>query len=245
MTKKKEVAVQQDKFPVGMEEYANAGMENMEADDYAIPFIKIVQKSSPVIDTKPEARPGMFLNSVSGDLYSELILIPCGFKKEIVQWADRDSGEGIRGSHPWDTPLMAETVPDDKGLPTFPEGHEFAGDCLIETRYHYVYCVVPETGETFPALISMSSTQHKRSKRWVSLMGTRKMEIDGQRRAAPSFAYTYKAQTEMESRDNYTWYSWVITTDEPVSQDWLLAECIALYKSVQADNIKVAEETRD
>jgi hypothetical protein len=241
----KEVAVKEDQFPAGLEEFADAGMENMSAEDYAIPFIKIVQKSSPVIDTNDNARPGMFLNSVSGEIYKELILVPCGFKKEIVQWADRDSGEGIRGSHPWDTHLMAETEPDEKGTPTFPAGHEFEGDCLIETRYHYVYCIVPETGETFPALISMSSTQHKRSKRWVSLMGTRKMTINGQRRTAPSFAFKYKAQTEMEQRDSYSWYSWVITTDEQVQEDWLLAECISLYKSVGADEVKIAEESRD
>ena len=239
---KKEVALQEDQLPAGLMDYADAGMEQMEADDYAIPFIKIVQKASPVIDTNPEARPGMLYNSVSGDLYSELILIPCGFKKEIVQWADRDTGEGIRGSHPWNTPLMGETVPNEKGIPTFPPGHEFAGDVMIETRYHYVYVIVPETGETFPALISMSSTQHKRSRRWASLMSSRMLTVNGKRQRAPSFAFKYKAQTEQESRDANTWYSWVITTDEPVEEEWLADECIAFYKSIQSDNVKVSAE---
>jgi hypothetical protein len=249
MSKKNEVAtVEEPKFPVGMSEFANAGMENMEAGDYAIPFIKIVQKASPVIDTNPDARPGMFLNSVSGELYRELILIPCGFKKEIVQWAARplpgqkSLRQGIQGSHPWDTPLMQVCVPNDKGIPAFPAGHPFETDLMVETRYHYVYCISPETGEAFPALISMSSTQHKRSKRWVSLIGTRKMEVNGKRVSAPSFAFKYHATTEMESRDQNTWYSWVITTSDAVTEDWLMEECISFYKSILADTVKVSAE---
>lgn len=244
MTKKQEVATQEttDQFPAELAEFAGAGQEQMEAGDYAIPFLKVVQKASPVIDKNEGARPGMFLNSVSGELYKELILIPCGFKKEIVQWADRDSGEGIRGSHPWDSPLMAETVPNEKGIPTFPKGHVFEGDVMIETRYHYVYVIAPETGETFPALISMSSTQHKRSKRWASLMNSRKMTIGGVRKTAPTFAYKYLATTEMEARDQNTWYSWVITTGPQVVEDWLMSECIEFYKSIKADTVKVSAE---
>jgi hypothetical protein len=238
----KEVAATQDNFPVDMSKYAGAGMEQMEAEDYAIPFIKIIQKASPIIDSNPDAKPGMFLNSVSGEIYHSLILVPCGFKKEVVQWADRNTGEGIRGSHAWDTPLMAETEPNDKGLPTFPEGHAHAGDHLIETRYHYVYVIVPDTGEAFPALIAMSSTQHKRSRRWVSLMGTKKVEIGGVRRPAPSFAYKYYAVTEKETRDKNTWYSWVITAGEQIEEEWLLQECIDFYTSVASDTVKVAPE---
>ena len=246
MATKKEVAVKEENLPVGMEDYLDgAGMEDMTADDYAIPFIKIVQKASPIIDNNPDARPGMFYNSVSGDIYNELILIPCGFKKEIVEWADRDSGDGIQGTHPWDTPLMKETVPNEKGLPTFPPGHERAGHHMIETRYHYVYVIVPDTGETFPALIAMSSTQHKRSRRWAALMGTKMLTINGKRQRAPSFAFKYKATTEKESRDQNTWYSWVITSDEQVTEDWLAAECISFYKSIKADDVKVAAEDSD
>lgn len=233
---KKEVAVKEDQFPVGMEEYVDAGVD-FEAEDYAIPFIKLVQKASPVIDTNPDARPGMLLNSVSGDLYKDLILIPCGFKKEVVEWADRDSGDGIQGSHPWDTPLMKETTPNEKNIPTLPNGN-----VLIETRYHYVYVIVPETGETFPALISMSSTQHKRSKRWASLIGSRKMTVNGRRVTAPSFAYKYHVTTVQESRDGNTWYSWDITSGPAIDEEWLMTECIDFYKSIKSDAVKVSAE---
>ena len=228
------------------DDYAGAGTETATADDYAIPFIKIVQKASPVIDENPEARPGMFLNTVSGDLYDSLLLIPCGFKREYVQWADRDSGEGIRGTHPIDTPLLEECVPDEKGVPTFPAEHEFATDQLIETRYHYCMVIVPATGEYFPALISMTSTQHKRSKRWMSLMSARKLErSDGKKIDAPTFAFMYHATTVQESKDQYTWYSWVITTGKMVEDVAMAEDCIKFYKSVLADDVKVSEETRD
>lgn len=239
---KKEVATTSGQLPAGMEEFYDAGTENMGAEDLAIPFIKIVQKASPVIDTNVDARPGMFLNSVSGQLYDELILIPCGFKKEVVQWADRDSGEGIRGSHPWATPLLEQCVPNEKGQPVFPEGHEFATDLMVETRYHYVYAIDPATGETFPALISMSGSQHKRSRKWSSMISTRMIEVEGGRRKAPSFAFKYHAATEMESKDKNTWYSWVITTGPMVEEDWLCRECIDFYKSIIADDVKVAAE---
>lgn len=238
MATKKEIAAQEENLPAAMfEEYGDAGMEDFGADDYAIPFIKIVQKASPIIDTNNDARPGMFYNSVSGELYSELILIPCGFKKEIVEWAPRESGDGIQGTHPWDTPLMQQTTPNEKGIPALENGN-----LMVETRYHYVYVIVPDTGETFPALISMSSTQHKRSKRWASLMGAKKMEINGVRRTPPSFAFKYHAQTVQESKDGNVWYSWEITTGPQVEEEWLLRECAEFHKSIKSDTVKVAED---
>jgi hypothetical protein len=238
---KKEVAVHEDKFPAGMEEFADAGMENMDADDFAVPFIKIIQKGSPIMDDpEANARPGMFINSVTNEVYPELILIPCGFKKELVQWAPRESGDGIRGTYDWDNNIMGETTPDEKGIPTLSNG-----DQIIETRYHYAYVIDPNTGETFPAIISMSSTQHTPSRRWSSTIRQRKMDINGERRTAPSFAFKYRAKTEMRTKDGNTWYVWTISPDSAVEEDWLMRECIAFYKSLQAGGIKAAEETRD
>ena len=246
MSKNKEVAVQDDNFPVDMAEFAGAGTEDMTADDMAIPFLKIVQKGSPIMDDHDAgARPGMLMNSVSNMVYDNLILIPCGFKKEVVQWAPRDTGDGIQASHEWDTPLMAETVPDEKGIPTFPEGHEYEGNQLIETRYHYVYVIAPDTGETFPALISMSSTQHTRSRKWAAIINQRMITINGVRQKAPSFAFKYNAKTEPQSKDGNTWYSWVITPGDKVEEEWMLSEAIAFYKSIRADDVKIADEDRD
>lgn len=238
MAAKKEVATTEENLPSTLlADLGDAGLEDFGADDYAIPFIKIVQKASPVIDTNDDARPGMFYNSVSGALYKDLILIPCAFKKEIVEWAPRDSGNGIQGSHPWDTELMAQTKPNEKGIPELPNGN-----LMVETRYHYVYIIVPYTGESFPALISMSSTQHKRSKRWASLMGAKKMEINGVRRTPPSFAFKYYATTVQESKDGNTWYSWEITSGPQVDEEWLLCECAEFYKSIRSDDVKIADE---
>lgn len=245
---KKEVAKQETQLPsteVDLEAYVGAGLENVESEDMAVPFLKIVQKSSPIIDTNPDARPGMILNSVSGEMYTNLVLVPVGFKKEIIQWAPRDSGEGIRATHDWHTPLMAETEKNEKGINEFPPGHDHAGDLMVETRSHYVLAVNKDTGEFFPAIIAMSSTQHKYSKRWVALMNTKRVVINGVQRPSPAFAFEYNATTSQEQRDSYVWHSWTITGGTQIEEEWLLREAMNFYEAIKSDSVRGVDDDED
>jgi hypothetical protein len=230
-----EVAMPSD-VASAMEQYAGAGLENTDQDDFALPFIYIVQKSSPIIDENPEARPGMFLNTVTGELYEGLEVIPCSYKKEFVEWIPHKNGGGIVGTHDYDSGIDDDAEWDNEGKFMLKNGNQ-----LVDTRYHYVLAIDPGTGETFPAVIAMSSTQLKKSKKWMSFMSNRKIEVNSVKRQAPMFAFSYNLSTVSESNDKGKWHGWNITPANGVSAMSLVEEAITLYKGAQSGEAKVGD----
>lgn len=86
---------------------SGAGMENLTAADFAIPFISVLQAMSPECtkgapEYKPSAQPGMFLDSVTGELTpgeTGLLIVPCSTKHNYVEWIPRDKGGGFVAEH--------------------------------------------------------------------------------------------------------------------------------------------------
>lgn len=217
-------------------EYAGAGLENADADDYAIPFIYIVQKNSKVIDTNEDAKPGMFFNNVTGEIYKGLIAIPCEFDKEYVEWVPHDDGGGYKGRHDWDSGILEQCEQDDRGKYFLENGHQ-----IVDTRKHYVLIINPETGEIFPALITMTSTQAKKSRRWLSVMGQRQIELaNGRKIQAPTFAFQYSLGTVLETKDSNSWYGWVIQKGDQITDEGLFMQANELHKSIKLGEVKEA-----
>ena len=60
---------------INFAEDANIGLEKMTAQDLAIPFLALIQKTSPQIEEIEGCKPGMIFNTVSSKLYKELIVL--------------------------------------------------------------------------------------------------------------------------------------------------------------------------
>jgi len=84
---------------INFAEDANIGLENITAQDLAIPFLALIQKTSPQIEEIEGCKPGMIFNTVSNKLYKELIVLPCGYKRSFVEWKPREKGGGYVGEH--------------------------------------------------------------------------------------------------------------------------------------------------
>ena len=67
---------------INMEEDKNQGMENLTKDDLSIPFFKILQSNSPEV-VEGNIKPGMIVNSASGEAFKEMEVIPCGLSKTV------------------------------------------------------------------------------------------------------------------------------------------------------------------
>jgi len=69
--------------------YAGAGMENTNAEDYAIPFFNILQNGSPQVDEArgkalKGAKAGMIFETVSQKMHdgkTGVILVPCAYRR--------------------------------------------------------------------------------------------------------------------------------------------------------------------
>ena len=70
MSKKEEKAL----MKINMEEDQSQGMENLTKDDLSIPFFKILQSNSPEV-VEGDVKPGMIINSASGEACKEMEVI--------------------------------------------------------------------------------------------------------------------------------------------------------------------------
>jgi len=215
---KNEVAVQDeaDAFELAAEmrdmvmEDAGRGSENVGANDIAIPYIGIIQKMSPEVDEAspdylPMAKAGMIFQNVNKILWARdegLLVVPCAYDRKIIEWIPREAGGGLVAIHELNTPLMQEAKPNDKKVPTLPNGHN-----LIDTSTHFVMYQNPLLGWE-PAIISMKSTAQKKSRLWNSLIA--QQLIPGTDRPAPRWLFTWKMTTVIETKDANNWYNWEI-----------------------------------
>ncbi len=218
MIKKKEVVKKEEaKLPVemqaAMQADAGAGMETADKDSFELPFLRIIQKNSPQIDDVVGAKPGLFINTLTEEMFEECIIIPCAFQRMFIQWAPRDEGGGFKGYH---DPLSVasgqiEGLGKDKnGFPVIGE------DTLADTRTHFVL-VKSSSGKYEPAVLSLASTQVKKSKRWMAQM--RSLEFigkNGNPYPEPMFSHFYHLTTEKESSGDFKWHGISIKIGEYV-----------------------------
>jgi hypothetical protein len=224
---------------VNLEQYTGQGMEGAEAADFAIPYVICLQKLSPQIDTVDGAKPGYILETAGNRLFNQdgagLQVIPCYFRKDMVEWKPRESGGGLVAAHGWNETLMQSTTKNDRGQMILPNGN-----ILVDTKYHYV--LMPTAEGLIRAVISMSSTQLKKSRKWLTMMQMRQApKTGGGTYNPPSFAYFYNLKTVNEENDKGKWVGWAIENGPMVTDKELLVEAIKFYRSIMAGDVKLSD----
>jgi hypothetical protein len=196
-------------MPQVFEADAGSGFEEADASAYAIPFLQILQSGSPQCKKSDGAyikgaEEGKFYNTVTQELYdgdAGIIVIPCHYSQRFVEWKARESGGGFVASHmPGDQP---NTVKDDKYRDVTATGTN-----IVDSRNHYVLICNPD-GTLTPAMITMTSTQQKKSKQWMSKMqGIKIKNANGVFVTAPMMSRKYKLTTIPESNDKGSWFGY-------------------------------------
>ena len=211
---------------------AGAGLEGADKDSFALPFIAILQGLSPQLETVEGAKIGSFINTISNKLGAAVNVVPCAFSRKFLEWEPRDKGGNFRGMHDVAEVEAANFNKDDKGQIINAEGN-----ILKDTRIHYVL-VVEEDGTFSPAIISLASTQIKKSKRWLSRIQNLQMKgPDGKFFTPPSFSHIYRCTAVKESNDSGSWFGWDINMLKPVDDAVLYRAAKALHSQVAAGAI--------
>lgn len=258
--KENEVAETKNNLPAApaMDFAADAGMgqENVDSKSCAIPFLTVLQGQSPQIETVDGAKPGMFINTITNELYKEVLVVPCAYQRRFIRWSPRSTGGGFKGEYnPVDVEsgtlagmsneggVLMMDVPagaapfDPKGLPLY--------DHLADTRNHFVLAQTA-AGNWVPALISLASTQIKKSKRWMSLiLGIELRNAAGKAFTPPSFSHIYKLTTIKEENAKGAWHGVVVSLVGQVEDPELYTKAKAFYSSVMAGQIEVAQPQQD
>jgi hypothetical protein len=241
--KKQELAKvekQQLSTAVEMDFAADAGMglEGADKDTYAIPFLSILQGLSPQIETVDGARPGLFINTITDELFKEVKVIPVSFQRRFLRWAPRSEGGGFKGEY---SPIDVETGKVE-GL-DFVDGKYLIGkDQLKDTRNHFLLVHSDRHDTWNPAMLSLTSTQIKKSKRWMSLInGIELRTAEGRSYTPPSFSHIYKLSTIKEENSQGSWWGLEVSLDGKLTDADVYQKAKDFNRQVQSGDVKVQE----
>lgn len=243
LTKKEATEIATLYSDLGIEDRAGEGQDGATTDDYAMPFLSLLQSGSPQVKkTDPRkvegAEEGMFFNTVEKEVYGDNVtIVPVAYRRSFVEWVTREEGGGFVGEHsPGSEP---ETVLDDKNRDIIKaNGHE-----LKDTRYWYVF-VVREDGSFEPAVMGMSRTQLKPSKALFNLCAKNVWPDDKQRNAPPPmYVWAYTAKSIPQQNDEYSFWNVEFQRAAPVTNPALLSAAVELHDSVKAGQVREATDT--
>ena len=236
-------------------EDAGGGMKNLGANDFAIPFISVLQKGSPQVSKNNSkyvkgAEQGMFFNTLTGDLYpgesvgdepGGILVIPCGYQKQLVRWKPRDSGGGLVCHYNENDPALKTFSRNERGQLTDKD----SGDIIIDTAYHFSL-LLHEDGFPEFAVISMASTQLKKSRTWNTVMRRIMVKApNGQLYNPPSYSHVYRIKTIGEVKDKYDWYGLLIVSEGKVTDLNVYKMAREFAKQVESGNVRVSAPPQD
>lgn len=217
---------------------ANKGMEGADKASYAIPFLVVLQKLSPQIDTVPFAVAGKLMNNVTNELFDEAFVVPCAFQRMYLRWAPRDDGGGFKGM------LKPEDVETGKieGI-TKDEENPFVmileGDELKDTRMHYVLVYSAKSDTWLPAMLSLGSTQIKKSKRWMTQIQSIELRNAEKVFTPPSYSHVYSIKTVKEQNDSGQWFGVDIQLVGPLGDQFVYAKAKKFHQDIAAGQVEI------
>ena len=241
-----EVAIKQQAGTVAnlnIEQFADAGFENVDSKSLALPFLKVLGQLSPQVtqgDSQfiPEARAGMIYNTVTDELYDGakgITVVPCYYKLEYIEWKDREKGAVAPVNvYSSDSDIMSKTSRGDDGKDRLENGNY-----IEETASHYVLIVEPDKSST--ALLTMKSTQRKKSKKWNSMMmSLRQKRKSGAGFFKPApFTQRYSLKTVLEKNNLGSWFGWEIEHLGGVDSEEIMKAAFDFYESCKKGSVRV------
>jgi len=206
----KQVTIKKDNLPsdILFEADAAQGLENVKTENLALPILKLLQNGSGEAQKRNQnyvegAEPGMFLNTVTKKVYDGakgIEVVPCYYKLEYQEWADFGTGSG-RPENIFDasSDILSKTTKDSVVKDLLENGNY-----ILTVGQHFVLIVDGEITE--PALISMSSSQGKVSRKWNSMMASITLEGKNGPFTPATYSHKYVLSSVLNSGKGNQWY---------------------------------------
>lgn len=235
-------------------EMAGAGFDNMTAEDYAIPFLAILQSGSPQLKKQrteylPDAEEGMLFDTVAQTLYSGesgVVLVPCDRAHVYTEWRPRDAGGGYVGQHAVDSDVVQEARErsDRFGRYSTAEGND-----LVET--YYLYGLLLDAPGAFDTaqmvMLAITSTKIKRYRQLLTRLRNAAPK-------APLFAHQVRVRTAGESNNHGDFHNFHFSAAgedtagamvDPTTEDGaaFLQHCLDFQKQVREGVLRAATES--
>lgn len=191
---------------VDLSEYAG-DVDKRSSADLSIPFLNILQPLSPVVvdETVAGAKAGMFYNSVTSELFpgnTGVGFLWCADQKQFVEWAPRETGEGIVAMHEPGAPEVLAAIKANGGKAD--KDLRIGENSLVETWYIYgLVCDLNFTEVLGFAVFAAKSTNLGPAKKWLT---ARSMVRHPQIRPIPDYFFRTILTTEKDSNESGTWF---------------------------------------
>lgn len=204
-----------------MESLSGAGFEDVKTTDLALPFFKLLSSSSDITKFGTAsyvkgAREGLWFDTISQRLFKDLTFIPCKFVTHYLEWNREQRGILIK-NHGTSHELFDKCTRDEKtGQDIVPGGKSVVVATatwfgLIIGATEIDPTVVDDPGRYVEmgharAIVGMSGTAAKVSKRWVSdLQSLQLKNSKGNFFTPPMFAMSYIVGSQMTKNDKGSW----------------------------------------
>lgn len=236
-------------------QYAGAGFESHTKEDYAVPFLGIIQSNSQdKLDNIATAKAGMLINTVTSQVFDGkkgIAFVPAETQHVFVEWTPRDQGGGFVAIHLLNSELVKKVKSEQEfGKYKTVKGQPKSND-LIETYYIYGI-LVNEDGSSEKLIVAFTSTKNKVYKQWMTKARTIQVPLpDGRRITAPLFAHRYRITTVGQKNSKGSFYNFQVTYDGDEALDCRLApndsiflEAVAFRDLIQNEGVKAAHDTQ-
>jgi len=145
----------------GFDAFGSQGTEEIGSSDVVMPFLKLIQSTSDEVKTSksaynPDAKPGMFLNTVTQELSEAVTIVPVLFQNRYTEWKPISEGGGFVNDFGTNPEPYEAVIPDDKGVRKTDAGTE-----MVCTPTLYALTVNTKTGEFTEVIIPFGGTNGK------------------------------------------------------------------------------------
>ena len=220
----------------------------------------MLQKGSPQVDEASGvaiegARAGMLFENVTGRMIDGkrgVLVVPVAYRHVFVRWGPRSGdGAGFKGELSVEAVAAMRDRGDVKELDgklffPLPDGsvNDKRCDRLSDTRNWYVLVLDEETGGFTTALLSLTSTQIKKSKMLMSMLqSVRVKTAEGAASRVAMFYNVVRVTTTAESNDKGSWFGVRFElAGNTVGRADLHAEAVAFGDSVRKGSVAAKYE---
>ena len=204
-------------------EDANAGFENQTGEDFAIPFLSVLQALSPQVADPSDggvegARPGMLFNTVTETVFDGkdgVEIIPALTEHVFMEWVPRKQGGGFVARHEINSDIVARAKEGAPGFGKYSTSYDADGqpngNDLVETFYVYGVLV----GETLePIVIAFTSTKISVYKRFNTKLNMFTTKQGDRKIKPPIFAHRIRVTTVKQKNNEGEFFNFAMAPAE-------------------------------
>jgi len=193
-------------------EDAGQGFENQDMSFRKLPMLVVLQALSPqVVESKGKVHAGQILNTVTGEVFDEVVIIPAVLDSCFLQFVPRDDGGGFRGRHKTDSKIVKEAIARNDGRafgklpvpqPNDPKTGKHQPTHELVENYEMYAITTRDQDVTGFAVIPFQSAKIKVLRAWNTQIGMFAPKLGAKQfrpREIPMYAHRVKMTTELES----------------------------------------------